>query len=437
MLTSLPTDDPAGSGAQLRKCVHCGFCTATCPTYVLLGDELDSPRGRILLIKNMLETGSTPTAKTVKHIDRCLSCLSCRTTCPADVDYMRLIDEAREHIALTYRRPFFDRLMIAMLSALIPYPRRMRIALGVGILVRPLFQPLLRRVRMAAPLAAMLDLAPVALPKPISPQPPPIPAKGRVLLLGGCAEAVLRPSIQAAAIRLLARSGYEVVRARGEGCCGSLVQHLGQMEKARHFARRNIDAWRRELGRGALDAILMTTSGCGTAVKDYGHLLANDPDYRDDAVTFAAMAMDISEYLLVIDLPPSVRGKGLRVGYQAACSLQHGQSIGRGPPALMWALGMEVVEPREGYLCCGSAGTYNILQPAIATQLGSRKAQNLDDTGAQIIVTSNIGCLAQLEPLLATPIVHLAELMDWATDPNSDARFWIEARQNGLWPDRL
>jgi glycolate oxidase iron-sulfur subunit len=408
--------DPAmrSSEAIVRKCVHCGFCTATCPTYALLGDELDSPRGRIYLIKNMLEEQRAPTREEVKHIDRCLSCLSCMTTCPSGVDYMHLVDHARAYIENRYRRPWHERLVRAALAAVLPHPRRFRIALMLGRLARPL-APALGRVRALRPIRAMLELAPPrgARPAPTAETRLERP-RGRVALLQGCAEPVLRPEIREATIRLLGRCGYDVAFARGEQCCGALVHHMGREASALDAARANVDAWCALADEAPLDAIIVTASGCGTTIKDYGHMLREDPAYAAKAARVAGLARDITEFIAEVGLPPT-QGGGLTVAYHAACSLQHGQKVIDAPKRLLAEAGYAVRQPAEAHLCCGSAGTYNILQPEIAGQLGDRKAAHLAKLDADVIATGNIGCAMQLARHAETPVVHTIELLDWAT----------------------
>src|SRR5215208_2397095 len=349
-LAQLADPQVAESEKILRSCVHCGFCTATCPTYVLLNDELDSPRGRIYLIKEMLENDQPATPEVVKHIDRCLSCLACMTTCPSGVHYMHLVDHAREHIEKTYRRPPFDRLLRNILVRVLPYPERFRYAIGLALIGRPL-APLfalfgLRRI------AAMLRLAPLRVP----PQPPlrkrrVFPAegtrRGRVALLDGCVNPILSPSINDSAIRVLNRHGVEVVLAEGEGCCGSLTHHMGREAEALVLARADIDAWTQEMAEG-LDAIVITTSGCGTTVKDYGFMLRTDPVYAEKAAAISALAMDISEYLATLNLPLAASRNGIVVAYHSACSLQHGQKITAEPKELLSKCGFVVKDVPEG-----------------------------------------------------------------------------------------
>ena len=407
----------AESEKILRKCVHCGFCTATCPTYVTLGNELDSPRGRIYLIKDMLENSRPADKQVVTHIDRCLSCLACVTTCPSGVDYMHLVDHARVHIENTYKRPFVERMIRNLLAATLPYPSRFRLALKAARLGRP-FAGLLRRVPALRPLAAMLDLAPKSISAAsISAQPghhaPQGEKRGRVAILTGCAQPVLDPAINEATIRLLTRLGVEIVVPQGEGCCGALVHHMGREEQALASARRNVDVWMRELAQGGLDAIVITASGCGTTIKDYGHMLRLDPDYAEKAAIVSSLAKDITEYLGTLDLPPLERN-GMTVAYHSACSMQHGQKITSLPKTLLKLAGFVVRDPAEGHLCCGSAGTYNIMQPEISAQLKARKVKNIEATMADIIATGNIGCITQIASGTTMPILHTVELMDWA-----------------------
>lgn len=400
----------------LRKCVHCGFCTATCPTYVTLGNELDSPRGRIYLIKDMLENGRPADEEVVRHVDRCLSCLSCMTTCPSGVNYMHLVDHARAHIEKTYKRPFMNRFLRGVLAQVLPYPGRFRAALKLAKLGKP-FAPLLRKSDTLKPMAAMLDLAPQNLPAAV-----PIETitaakgekRGRVAILNGCAQPVLNPGINTATLRLLTRFGIEVVTPKGEGCCGSLVHHMGREEQALEQARHNVDVWMREIEAGGLDAIIVTASGCGTTIKDYGYMLRLDPAYQDKAARVSALAKDITEYLTLIDLPEPDAPQALTVAYHSACSMQHGQKIVRQPKDLLSKAGFTVKEPLEGHLCCGSAGTYNIMQPEIAAKLRDRKVKNIEATGAALIATGNIGCMTQIATGSKLPIVHTVELIDWA-----------------------
>ncbi|MDP3960311.1 MAG: glycolate oxidase subunit GlcF [Pseudorhodobacter sp.] len=407
--------DPATAEANaiLRACVHCGFCTATCPSYQVLGDELDSPRGRIYLIKDMLENGRAADAATVRHIDRCLSCLACMTTCPSGVDYMHLVDHARAHIERTYRRPWFERALRWMLAQVIPYPARFRLMLRVARLGRP-FARLLPDAR----LRAMLAMAPKSLPPVSRNDAPQVFAavgarKRRVALLTGCAQQVLNTDINDATIRLLRRLGCEVVVARGAGCCGALTHHMGKVAQSHASAAANIAAWSAEARGAGLDAVVINTSGCGTTVKDYGHMFAGGP-LADEAAAVSVMTLDITELLARIGLPEGA-DKGLRVAYHAACSLQHGQQVKAAPKDLLRRVGFTVVEPADPHLCCGSAGTYNLMQPEISGQLKARKVATLAATAPDVIAAGNIGCMIQIGSGSAVPVVHTVELLDWAT----------------------
>lgn len=415
-LLQLADPDIAEANGILRACVHCGFCQATCPTYVLLGDELDSPRGRIYLIKEMLEHDAPATAEVVTHIDRCLSCLACMTTCPSGVHYMHLVDHARDHIEQTYRRPLLDRLLRAFLAEVMPYPRRLRLAMIAGVVAKPL-APLLGALGLK-PLAAAARLAPLRAPGAFTETgvyPAQGPRRGRVALLAGCANEALAPHITQASIRVLNRHGIEVVVTKGTGCCGSLEHHLGRERGAYAKARANIDAWSREIEGPGLDAILVTISGCGTTVKDYGFMLRTDSAYAARAAKVSGLARDVSEYLATLPIRPSRTPAALTVAYHSACSLQHGQKIHREPKALLAACGFAVKDIPEAHLCCGSAGTYNILQPAIAGRLRDRKIGNIETTAPDIIAAGNIGCITQIASGTAIPVVHTVELVDWAT----------------------
>ncbi|WP_295317432.1 glycolate oxidase subunit GlcF [Roseobacter sp.] len=419
--------DPATerSNQILRTCVHCGFCTATCPTYQVLGDELDSPRGRIYLIKDMLENDRDPDAKTVKHIDRCLSCLACMTTCPSGVHYMHLVDHAREYIEQRYKRPFSDRALRWILARILPYPMRFRVALLGAKIGRP-FAGLMPDAR----LRAMLEMAPKTIP-PVSrnddPQTfaPVAPRKKRVALMTGCAQKALNTDINDATIRLLTRLGCEVVVAEGAGCCGALTHHMGKSDESHATAAKNIRAWAREMDADGLDAIVINTSGCGTTVKDYGHMFRNDR-LAEDAARVSGIAMDVSELLIKLDLPEG-EDKELVVAYHAACSLQHGQKIKTFPKDLLRRAGFSIVEPADPHLCCGSAGTYNLMQPEISKQLKARKVRTLEAKKPDIIAAGNIGCMMQIGSGTQIPIVHTVELLDWATGgpkpPALDAEF--------------
>ena len=409
----------------LRKCVHCGFCTATCPTYVLLGDELDSPRGRIYLIKQMLEKNEPPTAEVVKHIDRCLSCLACMTTCPSGVNYMHLVDQARVKIAKEYERPLPERLLRTVLAYVLPRPKLFRASMILARFGRP-FAALLPGSKAGATtptflrrIKAMLALAPASLPSPGAVAGSVFPAKGlrrgRVALLQGCAQQVLAPRINEAAIRLLTRHGVEVVLVADEQCCGALTHHMGDDRDALARARANITAWLAEAERGGLDAIVVTTSGCGTVIKDYGYLLRKDRDYAAAAARVSGLAKDITEYVASLDLPAPQRRSDLVIAYHSACSLQHGQKITQLPKDLLSKNGFVVKDIPESHLCCGSAGTYNILQPDIADRLRDRKVANIASVKPDMIATGNIGCMVQIAGGTSVPVVHTIELLDWAT----------------------
>jgi len=429
-LAQLADPDTREADKILRACVHCGFCTATCPTYVLLGDELDSPRGRIYLIKEMLEKDEKPTADVVKHIDRCLSCLACMTTCPSGVNYMHLVDQARVRIERDYSRPLSDRLLRRVLAIVLPSPTLFRLSVvfaRVGRLAAGLFpesQGTSGSPSFFSRIKAMLALSPSRLPR-LNEHAGQIFAaqgerRGRVVLLQGCAQQVLAPGINTAAISVLTRHGIEVVLAAGEQCCGSLTHHLGHDDVALKSARANIDVWAREADRGALDAILVTTSGCGTTIKDYGYLLREDKAYAAKAARVSALAKDVSEYVAQLELTFPARRSDIVVAYHSACSLQHGQKITTLPKELLFKSGFVVKDIPESHLCCGSAGTYNILQPQLAGKLRDRKISNIEAVQPDVIAAGNIGCLVQIEQGLrerggAVPVLHTIELVDWAT----------------------
>jgi glycolate oxidase iron-sulfur subunit len=405
----------------LRSCVHCGLCTATCPTYVTRGDERDSPRGRIYLMKDLLETGRAIGPEDVWPIDHCLSCLACMTTCPSGVDYRRLVDQARVQIHETYRRPIADRLMRALLVRLIASRRGFRAALRLAAAGR-LLSPAMRILPGIGPkLEAMLALAPKSLPAAGPAERPGVhmaQAAGRrrrMALLGGCAEAVLAPQVSAATIRLLNRAGIEVVVPNGEGCCGSLAHHMGEEQRALAQARADIDAWTREIEGEGLEAIVVTASGCGATIKDYGYMLRDDPAYAKKAARVAALARDVSEVAGALDVDFFTTPRRLVVAYHAACSLQHGQKIVDPPKALLRRAGFDVRSIPETHLCCGSAGTYNILQPEIAKALRERKVANIARVKPDAIAAGNIGCITQIASATATPVVHTVELLDWAS----------------------
>ena len=423
------------SNEILRTCVHCGFCTATCPTYQVLGDELDSPRGRIYLIKDMLENERVPDDKTVKHIDRCLSCLACMSTCPSGVHYMHLVDHAREYIEQKYKRSWSDRALRWILAQILPYPTRFRLALLGAKIGRP-FAFLMPDAR----LKAMLEMAPKTIP-PVSrnddPQTfaPEAPKKMRVALMTGCAQKALNTDINDATIRLLRRLGAEVVVAEGAGCCGALTHHMGKTKESHATAAKNIRAWHKEMEGEGLDAIVINTSGCGTTVKDYGHMFRNEP-LAKEAAAVAGIAKDISEVL--IDLLPKDAPEltavnfspcDMTVAYHAACSLQHGQQIKTYPKDLLKRAGFKVVEPADSHLCCGSAGTYNLMQPEISKQLKQRKVDTLEAKNPDLIAAGNIGCMMQIGGGTDIPIVHTVELLDWATGGPQPPALTVEGKR--------
>jgi glycolate oxidase iron-sulfur subunit len=408
-LAQLADPDLQEANKILRACVHCGFCTATCPTYVLLGDELDSPRGRIYLIKEMLEGEKPAGAEVAKHIDRCLSCLSCMTTCPSGVHYMHLVDQARVRVEETYRRPWSERLLRRLVGMVLPRPTLFRLALFGAALTRPI------AARLPGRWGGLARFAPAGLPGP-SPMdragvfPTEGPRRKRVALLAGCAQRVLAPEINEATIRLLNRHGVDVVVAEKAGCCGALTHHMGDDHGALDMARRNIDAW---LAAGDLDAVVVNASGCGTVVKDYGYMLRKDPAWAEKARRVSSLAKDVSEVLAELGIAGGV--EKLRVAYHSACSMQHGQRIREEPKRLLAAAGFEVVDVPEGHLCCGSAGTYNLFQPELATELRDRKVANIETTRPDVVATGNIGCITQIQSGTAIPTVHTVELLDWAT----------------------
>ena len=417
--TEQQLQDPTLAEADriLRRCVHCGLCTATCPTYVVLGDERDSPRGRIYAIKDMLERGLASKPEVSTHIDRCLSCYSCMTTCPSGVDYMHLVDIARVHIEKTGTRGLKDRMMRRFLAEIVPHPNRFRLAMSLAPLGRK-FSGVFRRVGLGE-LAAMADLAPKKRMRGAKFDGPGTAETqkkrtARVIMLAGCAQQVLRPEINDATIRLLARGGVDVVVSAGAGCCGALTQHIGRESDAIAAAKRNVDAWSKELQRGKIDAILINASGCGTTVKDYGHMLAHDPAYAARAKEISALTKDVTEFLATHEIGAPQRWSSLKIAYHSACSMQHGQRVTQQPKALLKKAGYTVLDIAEGHLCCGSAGVYNILQPKIATELRDRKTKNIKAIRPDAVAAGNIGCISQLQSGLEIPVVHTVELLDWA-----------------------
>ncbi len=429
-LAQLADPDIREADKILRACVHCGFCTATCPTYVLLGDELDSPRGRIYLIKDMLENDRAPTQDVVKHIDRCLSCLACMTTCPSGVNYMHLVDQGRVKIEKEYSRPLLERALRGVLALVLPRPGLFRASMIAARFVAPLV-----RLIPASPLGrvtptffdrvrAMLALAPRSLPAkgPMGGTTFPAEGKrhGRIALLQGCAQQVLSPGINSAAIRLLTRNGIEVVLVADEQCCGSLTHHMGLDDDALRRAKANIDVWTGEADRNGLDAILVTTSGCGTTIKDYGYMLREDRAYAAKATRVSALTKDVTEYVAGLTIAWPKDSNDLVVAYHSACSLQHGQKITQLPKELLSKSGFVVKDVPESHLCCGSAGTYNILQPDLARRLRERKIANIASTKPDIVSAGNIGCMVQIGLVSdaggkSIPVAHTVELLDWAT----------------------
>jgi glycolate oxidase iron-sulfur subunit len=407
--------DPAirASEAILRNCVHCGFCSATCPTYTLLGDELDSPRGRIYLIKNMLESGRPATADVVRHVDRCLSCLACMTTCPSGVHYQHLVDHARAHIEATYRRPFADRWLRRLLASVMPYPARFRVLLGLARIARPLAPILPLRLR------ASLALVPRAAPKSSGERAAAVSRNSgsaplaRVAVLNGCVQSVLGGAANAATLRLLERIGCELVPI--DGCCGSLTHHLGQAPATHGFAAAMIASVMAADSGGELDALVVNASGCGTHLKDYGFVFRDDPSLAAGADKLSRLTRDITEIVATLGLPPVLRPQRLRVAYHSACSMQHGQRLQTPPRELLSAAGFELVEIPEGHLCCGSAGTYNMLQPEIAARLAARKLAHIQSLDVDVVAAGNLGCITQLAAGAGVPVVHTVELLDWAT----------------------
>ena len=402
----------ARSNEVLIKCLQCGYCLPNCPTYQLSGDEMETPRGRVALIKDMLESGNKPKDKTVENIDHCLSCLACLSTCPSFVNYMHLVDHAREYIEENYQRPLFDRLIRGVLAQVLPYPQRLRMAIHTAKLVRPLAFTMPKRLRV------MLEVAPRKL-LPVSPNDAPqsFPAIGerkrRIALLTGCAQKVLNTDINDSTIRILRRHGCEVVVAEGTGCCGALTLHMGKSKQSKVAAEKNIRAWMDEINGRGLDAIVINTSGCGTVIKEYGHIFRNDK-LAEEAATIAALAKDVSEVLSDIELEHKII-PDLRVAYHATCSLQFGQRIRFAPKKLLKAAGFTVLEPKESHTCCGSAATYSMLQPEISGKLKQNKVTSLEVVKPDVIAAGNIGCITQISSGTDIPVVHTIELLDWAT----------------------
>ncbi|HEY1711241.1 MAG TPA: glycolate oxidase subunit GlcF [Rhizomicrobium sp.] len=398
--------DPCLADAEksVRACVHCGICTATCPTYVLLGDERDSPRGRIVMMQAMLEEGGTPSDETVTHVDRCLSCLACRTACPSSVDYARLVDEARVHIEQHYRRPLAERLLRWLIATVMPRPALAR----AGIALARLFRPIARRLP-----GRLGVLTQMGMDTPPAGHTAHIVSSGtrRIALMPGCVQKAIAPHIDEAVARLLSRRDMQLISLAGAGCCGSLVHHLGREDEARSWAKRAIAAFEQAGGATAFEAILISATGCAAHLKDLAHLFLGDPDWLARAAAFAAKVKDFSE---LAEPRTGIPRKALRVAYHAACSAQNGLRLSGQSEALLAAAGFTVHAIPEGHLCCGSAGSYSILQPEIASALRARKLSNAARVAPDVIATGNIGCLNQLSGPDAPPVVHLAELIDWA-----------------------
>ena len=413
-LDQLARPDLKEMEAILRKCVHCGFCLPACPTYSILGDERDSPRGRIYLIKDLIESEGASVDAVAPHIDKCLSCLACTTVCPSGVDYRHYVDYARKQIEGLYRRPLGDKIFRKLLGRLISSPGLFRPALLWARYLKPFAGLTGRRF------APALGMAPkrVAANQILTGRhvyPAEVVKRQRVALLAGCAQQVLRPSINQSTIRVLNRLGCDVVVVNGEGCCGALVHHLGEESASRDRARALIKAWEQEQNQEGLDAIIVNTSGCGSHVKDFGHLLKDDDEWRAPAMRVASLTKDVSEIIDELGLPKrGAAGDGARVAYHAPCTLLHGQKIDTLPERLLEQAGFVVMPVKEKHFCCGSAGIYNLVQPEIADMLKERRQQTLQDMPVEFVATGNIGCQRQLQSGLETPVVHMIELLDWA-----------------------
>ena len=415
----LKDKDNKSSEKILRKCVHCGFCNATCPTYQLLGDELDGPRGRIYLIKDMLENNKPANEKIVKHIDRCLSCYSCMTTCPSGVNYMHLIDHGRSHIEKTYKRPFTERLIREILSKTLSRSINFRIVSILTQFLKPFTFILPKKIK------EIITFMPLKFPKKTLPKLKVYPAHkrkkpvARVALLVGCVQKVVSPQINEATIRLLNRHGIEVVVPKNIQCCGSLDHHLGKSTSALQSFKKNISIWYDEYLKNGLDAIISNTSGCGTTLKDYGFLLRDDDKFKKKAKKISELTKDITEYIdenvKLNFIAKSSNERKYRIAYHSACSMQHGQKVHNEPLNLIKKTGNEVFEIPEGHICCGSAGTYNLLQTEIAKKLLANKVINIEKVNPQIISTGNIGCIVQIAKGTKIPILHTIELIDWYT----------------------
>lgn len=423
LFTEQQLNIPAISDADqiLRRCVHCGFCTATCPTYQLLGDELDSPRGRIYLIKDMLENNRSPTDKVVKHIDRCLSCLSCMTTCPADVNYMHLLAHGRHYIEKHYRRPLLDRSIRALLATTMPRPGLFKWIVRLSHISKAAHWLLPKRLKVIVDQAQTIKVKQNKLPeKSFTPKKNTIATVG---LLAGCVQQTIDNNINQATIGLLTRLGYEVFILKDTSCCGAIEHHLGKATQTEKRIKDNVKNWTRLIDAQSLDKIIINASGCGTMVKDYAYLLRDDKSLSVEANLISVKAMDITEFVAQCDVNRlSFRPNNtLTVAYHNPCSMQHGQQIISQPIDLLEKFGFQVKIIPEGHMCCGSAGTYNLLQPELADQLGRRKADNINTVKADIVATGNLGCITQMETYLNLPIVHTVELLDWASGGNKPA----------------
>jgi len=415
----LKNQDNKSSEKIFRKCVHCGFCNATCPTYQILGDELDGPRGRIYLIKDMLENNKPGNEKIAKHIDRCLSCYSCMTTCPSGVNYMHLIDHGRKHIEKTYKRTLKERLVRSFMSRVLPNTIIFRIVSIIVKLVRPL------KFIFPKKIEGMINLMPKKFPKrtlaKMNIYPPTNKKKpvARVALLTGCVQKVISPQINESTIRLLNRHGIEVIISKNINCCGSLNHHLGKNELAEESFKKNISIWYDEYLKNGLDAIISNTSGCGTTLKDYGFIFRGDKNFKKKAKKISDLSKDISEYLyenVKLNFSKKInKEKKYKIAYHSACSMQHGQKVHNQPINLIKKTGNEVLNIPEGHICCGSAGTYNLLQNDIANKLLENKIFNIKKINPQIISTGNIGCITQIAQATKIPILHTVELIDWYT----------------------
>ena len=412
----LKDKDNKTSETIIRKCVHCGMCNATCPTYGINGEELEGPRGRIYLIKDMLEKKKPATKEITKHIDSCLSCYSCMTTCPSGVNYMHLIDHGRNYVEETYKRPFFDRLFRNILSFVLPRPKVFLFLAYLTKLIKP-FSFLLPTF-----LKNSLNLMPNKIPsKKIETQKIYKPESGkiisRVALLTGCVQRVISPEINESTIRILNRHNVEVVVMPEIECCGSLNHHLGKKDLAHQSFVQNIEKWHDEYITNGLDAIISNTSGCGTTLKDYGHIFKNDNDLKKKAKKISELTKDVTEYLEEsLDLKIKTNDeKKYKIAYHSACSMQHGQKVHQQPKDLISKTGNEVIDIPEGHLCCGSAGTYNILHQKMAKTLLKNKVSNIEKVSPDFISTGNIGCMTQISNGTQIPIIHTVELLDWFT----------------------